>query len=339
MLDASSAHFDHIGVTNNFVSGQKYLSAFRSAYMKRAAMLVKKLWRETGETIPLQSKDPIGALNSYAARYNEKRFTRPLRNNIVLYDQFAVWLVELATLLIFTPRRKGEARRASYQFLVGAIASLTLSIRHQVVLGQDVGAKILVRSLCEYIDVLMLLITRPELAKEFEQEDFRKANEFWHRHVKSLKASKAVWNSLAAGSENTKWRIEWDDWIKQEDTVLSIAAHPSYVAAAMSVIPLHSSDSKNAKLWPAYFGGVTESSIRTLTYTIYRLGLLAAFTRFPFGEREAFKPLVIYDEKKDIHRLIEAGKHVLLGILFFLSSEGRDNPHYHSAGPPWLASS
>ena len=59
---------------------------------------------------------------------------------------------------------------------MAAICSLTLSIKHQVVLGQDLAAKILVLSLREYVDVLVLLIARPELAAEFEQEDFNKAN-------------------------------------------------------------------------------------------------------------------------------------------------------------------
>ena len=92
---------------------------------------------------------------------------------------------------------------------------------------QDLGAKILVRSLREYVDVLVLLIARPELAGEFEQEDFNKANEFWHRHVRSLKARRALWASLAPGMELP---IDWTEFEKEEDTTLSLAAHPSYVA-------------------------------------------------------------------------------------------------------------
>src|SRR5579864_7400637 len=61
------------------------------AYMERAAMLVRKLWRKTGDTRPL-GKDFVGALTNYATRYNSTRFTPQLRNNIILYDQFSMWI-------------------------------------------------------------------------------------------------------------------------------------------------------------------------------------------------------------------------------------------------------
>jgi hypothetical protein len=300
--------------------------------MKRSATLIKKLWKEAGETTPLRSKDPIGAINTSAAKYNSKRFTPQLRNNINLYDQFLIWLVELATLLLFEPTQNEQKRHASYRFFVGAICSLTMSIRHQIVVGHDVCAKILVRSLCEYVDVLLLLIKRPELVIEFEQQDFKKANEVWHRHVKSLKARGAIWTSSSVSSD---WFTEWTNWRNQEDTVLSVAAHPSYVAAVMSVIPLHSKDLEHDKLWPRYLGCVTESSIRTLVYTMYILSVLAAFDRFPFGEEGVFKPLVVFDQKNEFHRLVKAGRHVLIGIVGFLSRD-QDNPHFRASGPAWL---
>jgi hypothetical protein len=193
-------------------------------YMKRAGTLVRKLWKETGEIVP-QGKDPVGAIIQHGNKYNSTRFTLHLQNYIVLYDQFATWLTELATLLIFQPRQNGETSRPAYGFLTAAICSLALSIRHQVVIGHDLAAKILVRSLYEYVDVLMLLIARPELVAEYEELDFEKANEFWHRHVKSSKARRALWASVAPGIPVP---IDWNDWRKQEDTILSIAAHPSY---------------------------------------------------------------------------------------------------------------
>src|ERR1700730_16543459 len=109
--------------------------------MKHAGALVRKLWKQTGETIPLQSKDHIGAIHSYATKHNSKRFSLQLRNNIILYDQFATWLCQLATVVDFTPKPSGKTKHPSYKLLVGAISSLSLSIRYLVVFGHDIGAK------------------------------------------------------------------------------------------------------------------------------------------------------------------------------------------------------
>jgi hypothetical protein len=300
--------------------------------MKRAATLVRRLWKETGETFPLQSKDAVGAIYAHSMLINEKAISSQLHNNVVFYDQFVIWLVQLATALNFAPELLEKSKKpTSYRFLVGAICSFSLSIRHLVCFGHDVAAKILVRSLSEYIDVLALLIARPELTSEFEQEDFTTSNEFWHRHVKGVKARRALWNSLGAGSEQTEWYREITDWRKQEDTILSIAAHPSYVAAVMSTFPLDSVVSASASIeGPGFIGHVTDASIRTLVYAMYSLFMLVALSRFPFGEQQQFEPLIVYDEKADAHRHIPAGRHVLMGIIAFLSDKGADDPSYCS---------
>jgi hypothetical protein len=303
--------------------------------MKRASMLVRKLWRETGHTEALKSKDTIGALTDRAARHNAKNISPQLRNNVILFDEFAVWLVQLATILIFEREDHKEAPRPPYSFLVAAICSMTLSIRHQVVLGHDIGAKILVRSLSEYVDVLALLIVRPELVAEFCQENDSEANKFWHRHVKNLKARRALWHAAAP---DIKVPMEWDEWRKQEDTVLSVTAHPSFVAAVMSVVPLHRNDTgRTPLLWPAHLGCVTDASIRTLRYAMYSLFILAALNRFPFGQEGLFKALFTFDEGNNLHRSVQAGRQVLVGIISFLSHEGFGNLHYEPPVPPWIA--
>ena len=104
----------------------------------------------------------------------------------------------------------------------------------------------------------------------------------------------------------------------------------------MSVISFHSADIEDTKLlWPAYLGSVTDASIRTLQYAMHSLFILAALSRFPFGKKEVFEPLVIFDEKNDIHRFVTAGRHVLVGIIDFLSGDGRDNPHYECPAVAW----
>jgi hypothetical protein len=68
-------------------------------------------------------------------------------------------------------------------------------------IGHDVSAYILLRSLCEYVDVMALLIDKPDLLAEFRQNDYSKANSFWHHHVKSLEARKTV----IAAAKDSEW--------------------------------------------------------------------------------------------------------------------------------------
>jgi hypothetical protein len=287
---------------------------------------VRKLWKATGEADPLSGRGTIDYLQAIL-----KGTSHQLKNNMVFYRQFVFWLCQLATLLTFT--RGQDAKPSSYRFLAGALCSLSLSIQHLVLLGHDVSAKILVRSLCEYADVLALLITRPELTTEFELEEFTKANQFWHRFLKSEKARRALFNSIDSKSERSEWYVEWSNWRKQEDTILSISAHPTFVAAAMSLIPVHTRGSKRPHL-PAYLGCVSDASIRTMVYTMYSLLPVVASAAFPFGGTQ-FKPLISFDQSVDLHRQIEAGRQVLIGILAFLSSEGRESPHFQPADPYW----
>jgi hypothetical protein len=168
--------------------------------------------------------------------------------------------------------------------------------------------------------------------EEFQNENLRTANEFWHRHVKSLRGRRAVWRSI--GAEEPKAFVEWR---KEEETVLSVSAHPSYVASIMSVIVPHEADTEETLLPPAYLGRATNASIRTLQYSMFNTSMLALLARFPFGVKDRYAPLVAFDETDYFHKRLHAGRHVLHGIIEFLFGEGRDSPYFKPAMPPWVS--
>src|SRR5216684_894029 len=106
-----------------------------------------------------------------------------------LYDEFISWLADVATVLQFN---NGALKREDYAYahLASAICSLALSVRHEVCIGHDVSAKILARSLAEYSDVMALLIVRPDLRTEFQNEEA--PEQFWQKHVQRGKARKLI---------------------------------------------------------------------------------------------------------------------------------------------------
>lgn len=75
---------------------------------------------------------------------------------LLRFDEFLLWTVSLATALNFTRSPSGSPA-AVYGALAGGISSLLFSIRSLVLSGFDVPAKILMRSVVEYADVLFLL--------------------------------------------------------------------------------------------------------------------------------------------------------------------------------------
>ena len=77
--------------------------------MRRAATLIRRLWKRAGEP-PYDRK----ALTEYVLEPSSKPVSRQLANNIELFDEFMNWYAVLATLLICVPEvdRQQDGRTA-----------------------------------------------------------------------------------------------------------------------------------------------------------------------------------------------------------------------------------
>jgi hypothetical protein len=193
-----------------------------------ASQLLRKYWQGVSSLVGKSELGTVDAIGAAALRVNSRRLTPALRHFLKFYDEFVVWLVDLS-LILLDPRNARDENR-SYAALSAALCSLSISIRNEVLLGHDISAKVLSRTLAEHADVLALLVLRPDLKSEFEVEDFKKANEFWHRYVKSTKARKLL-NEVVGLDE-----LSAEDWLRfrrEEDEILSLSSHPTYVAAWM----------------------------------------------------------------------------------------------------------
>ncbi len=152
-----------------------------------AKSLIAKSWKKTRVRKPKRGVVAIYA--GHAILLNNTLTSVAFQNHLELYDEFISWLADVATVLLFN---NGSLKREDYAYahFASAICSLALSIRHEVCIGHDVSAKILARSLAEYSDVMALLIVRPDLRTEFQNEEA--PEQFWQKHVQRGKARKLI---------------------------------------------------------------------------------------------------------------------------------------------------
>jgi len=196
-----------------------------------------------------------------------------------------------------------------------------------VLSGFDVPAKQVLRSFVEHLDVLNLLVLRPELAEEFQRAETPEAsNEFWNRYVRRGKVRKDLYGEIASALGDDQSAIEeWRSWRREEDTILSMAAHPTSIGCFMSICVPGADESE---AWLGLFGAKGDVSTRTLRYAIYALTDLLVMHYFPFGEQGHFdRPAVIeFDPNDEFHRHVKDGRKVLFGLLHYVSSYANTHP-------------
>jgi hypothetical protein len=293
-----------------------------------AKSLIAKSWKKTRVRKPKRGVAAIYA--GHAILLNDPLTSVAFQNHLELYDEFISWLADVATVLLFD---KGLLKREDYAYahLASAICSLALSVRHLVCIGHDVSAKILARSLAEYSDVMALLIIRPELGSEFQNEEA--PDEFWKKHVQRGKARKLILAALPLEARALPWWTQYETFRSKEGKFLSTSVHPSYVSATMTMLAVDNEE----VAWPGFLGRVTDASVRTLIYAMQCLSLIVFLSRLPFGDKKfQFSVGLTFDPKNKLHRQIEARRYVLVRILQFLGTQRSEKGVFKVKDPKGL---
>ena len=297
-----------------------------------AKSLIAKSWKKTRVRKP---KRGVAAIYAGHAIFLNNALASSLafQNHLELYDEFVSWLADVATVLLFN---NDSLKREDYAYahLASAICSLALSVRHLVCIGHDVSAKILARSLAEYSDVMALLIIRPELRAEFQNEEA--PDEFWKKHVQRGKARKLILATLPLEAQALPWWTQYETFRREEGNFLSTSVHPSYVSAAMTMLAVD--DDRVA--WPGFLGRVTDASVRTLIYAMQCLSLIVFLSRLPFGDQKFnFSVGLTFEPKNRLHRRIKARRYVLFRILQFLGTQRSEKGVFKVKAPKALKKS
>lgn len=291
---------------------------------KVARALVKLAWKQFGGESPLDRPQGklVRGLISFSKSKSKKDKLPALDAWLVIYDEFISWWSSLV-LVLFARMLKPYARnkkivRACFSLGSSVLADL-IAIRHLVMAGLDVPAKQLLRSACEHLDVIALLVLRPELAPAFlKTQTDKTANEFWHRYIAKGKAKKVVYGEEAH-------LAEWREFRKQEDSILSMSAHPSYLAGVMAGLLTDAETLDD--YWPPYLGVKSSASVRTLSYAITALfEFISLAHSLPFGDEKRNFSIVPYDSSDGFHKYVKTGRVALamLAVLITSVENGED---------------
>lgn len=190
-----------------------------------------------------------------------------------IFDQILSWAIahNFALQLTMTAGN-GITEINKCRMSIGAsIISLSLSVRRLCLDGFDFPARQVVRCLREYIDVLSLLNLNTDLCGDFiNGQDEISANKFWHKHISKGKAIKSINNNRRViVGDNIISAIE--QWRSQEDKMMAMASHPSYLSGITTLIPTFHRDPDSLHTFTGFLGVKSTLCIRPLRYATIAL--------------------------------------------------------------------
>jgi hypothetical protein len=239
---------------------------------------------------------------------------------IALLDECISWLISLSAVIHSEPDR--EVRLTNFEksvmMILSRIISDSTAIRHLVLAGFDTSARTILRSVSEYMEVLVAIIHQPNFADEFCTSDPpESAQIFWEKHPRGGKIRRRITAAWAdfLNKETDRGAAEWfANWGRTSNPILSALSHPSFSGGLFSAIPLKSHYT-NEK-WLGFWGDKAECSVETIyIYLQFVFPLLLLSPDFPFGGFRAYK------EADELHYHVRFGRDILASVILSLGRE------------------
>lgn len=254
---------------------------------------------------------------------------------VAILDELNSWLISLKST-IYGPAMMGEGRMSDFERSVVVILikliSDTTSLRHLITLGFDGSARTLLRSIVEYMQVLVVIIDDPALATEFVKADTPEtSNEFYFGHVargKLQRRYKAAWARF--GQADNDFAEFFASQQAELGQLLAGTSHPSFAGGTLTAMQFI--ESHPEEHWLGHWGAKSNMSVLTVgIYTSSILPLLL-FSDFPFSGFEAWlsRPAA-FDPANELHRHVRTGRSVLGSLIMSLSKES-NIPHIFPEG-------
>ena len=244
---------------------------------------------------------------------------------IAILDEMNSWLVSLLST-VYCPAKTRDMPMNDFErsvvVLLGKLIADTTALRHLIALGFDGSARTLLRSITEYVHVVVALIDDPALASEFvAAETPQTANAFYFRQLargRLHKRLEAAWASfLKSGGDAAKW---FADQQRRQGTLLSGTAHPSFAGGTQAVMGfIEAAPDEN---WLGHWGAKSNLSVATIAlYADSFLPLVLLFD-YPFdGFDTVLTKPIRYDSADEMHRHVKLGRPVLASMILSLNKE------------------
>ncbi|MGJ3648220.1 hypothetical protein ACLB0R_07090 [Sphingomonas sp. GlSt437] len=284
-------------------------------------------WSKKGETLADDARlgISIDELVRSSTDRNKKVEAPYIDLWIAILDEFGSWLVSLFST-VYRPAKERDVPMNDFEksvvVLLGKLIADTNALRHLVTLGFDGSARTLLRSITEYIHVLVALIDDSALAKDFVGADTPEtANAFYFRQLargKLFKRLEAAWAGFFQSSgDAARW---FADQQRRQGKMLSGTAHPSFAGGTQAVIGfIETAPDEN---WLGHWGAKSNMSVLTISLYADAFLPLVLLTDYPFtGFDGAFTAPINFDPEDEMHRHVKLGRSVLASLILSLNTE------------------
>ena len=238
---------------------------------------------------------------------------------VAILDELNSWLISLLTA-IYAGDRLGPGPANDFErsliLILAKLISDTTALRHLITLGFDGAAKTLLRSLIEYMQLLVAIIHFPYLATEFvETTTPEAANSFFFNRLARGKANKRVY---AAWADFFKAETEaaqfFADRQRQDGTILSGTAHPSFAGGEQATLGfLQDNPEEN---WLGLWGAKSHASIQTISIYAENFLSILLLSDFPFSGFDGnLQRTIDYNPQDEMHRHVKLGRPVLSSLI------------------------
>lgn len=299
---------------------------------------IRRQWAEKGFEFAAGERVGISIdeLVRHSAERNASVATPYLELWIGILDEFISWQISLVT--IFYSRRKDKVRifnnfeKSIFLILMKIIAD-SIAMRHLILLGFDVSARILLRSTAEYTELYVAILNDPDLADEFAKTDVpEECKRFWDKHIAGgsiRKKMREAWQEIFDENQSDaanwfgKWGHSWNDQ-------LSSISHPSFAGGLFSAIPFKTRHSDEN--WLGIWGDKSEGSVSTIDiYASYMFPVFLLCRGFPFEDYDDYiSGKIKFDEENEMHRHVKYGRDILASLILSLSKESNRDHIYPS---------
>jgi hypothetical protein len=247
---------------------------------------------------------------------------------ITILDEFISWQISLLTVLKCdrkTQKSPTDFDRSILMILMKIVADST-AIRHLILLGFDVQARVLLRSAAEYMELFVAIVDAPKLAQEFIKTDTpNEARKFWKTQLASGGIRQKIygaWHKFFREDDDSDSAEWFSNWGNSYSDLLSGVLHPSLAGGLFTAVPFKCfyTDEK----WLGVWGDKSEGSVDTVyTYASYFFPMVLLSWDFPFDGYGQYLAggNIKYNKQLEMHRHVKIGRQVLGSLILSLGTE------------------
>ncbi|WP_148654306.1 hypothetical protein [Paraburkholderia caribensis] len=195
--------------------------------------------------------------------------------------------------------------------LIGAASAFGWSLRQSCLTGFDTPARALLRTYVETLLLCLVTIFDKELAEKYQEADSdSKVVNFWHTHASPRNLHRRIMELERKLGLDAQTIADLTEWRREEYEVLSQSSHLSYLAAAMTCMPVSAQGDGVHRY--GILGSASSNSKRTLGYAAKTTWYFSRLSFDGLFRRDSESTaLVALDKEDSVHRTIVVGAETL----------------------------